>query len=106
MQTGKVLQRLGPTRTADDLLAFVDIVADHDRDAKKGVVIWDNLNIHHEGSAQRWTAFQERHVQRCAFHHTPIHASWVNEVDEFGFLRLPWSYSRLRLQERTSGIRY
>lgn len=83
VQSGEVLHRLGPTRTADDLLAFMDTVADHYRDAKKVVVIWDNLNIHLEGSSRRWSAFNERHGNRFEFHYTPIHASWVNQVEVF-----------------------
>lgn len=41
-------------------------------------VIWDNLNTHRSGV---WTAFNERHGKRFHFHFTPIHASWVNQVE-------------------------
>lgn len=83
VQSGKVVHHLGPTRTADDLLAFMEQVAEEYRDAKKVVVIWDNLNIHHEGSTRRWSAFNARHGNRFEFHFTPIHASWVNQVEVF-----------------------
>ena len=79
--SGKVLHHLGPTRTADDLLCFMETVAEHYRDAKQVVVIWDNLNIHFDGTAQRWSAFNARHGNKFEFHHTPIHASWVNQVE-------------------------
>ncbi|WP_169796512.1 transposase [Chondromyces crocatus] len=46
VQTGKVVARCGPTRTAADLLAFMDEVARHYPEGDV-VVIWDNLNIHH-----------------------------------------------------------
>jgi transposase len=45
------------------------------------IVIWDNLNIHHEGKDARWTRFNERHGGRFQFVHTPIHASWLNQVE-------------------------
>lgn len=83
VQSGEVLHRLGPTRTADDLLALMEQVAEHYRDAKKIVVIWDNLNIHLDGSTRRWSDFNARHGNRFEFHYTPIHASWVNQVEVF-----------------------
>lgn len=83
VQSGQVLDHLGPTRTAEDLLAFMEQVAEHYRDAKKIVVIWDNLNTHREGKTRRWSAFNARHGNRFEFHYTPIHASWVNQVEVF-----------------------
>jgi len=41
-------------------------------------VIWDNLNIHRP---ERWVAFNQRHGQRLHFHYTPLHASWVNQIE-------------------------
>lgn len=35
------------------------------------------------GKDQRWTAFNARHGKKFAFHYTPIHASWVNQVEIF-----------------------
>jgi len=43
--------------------------------------VWDNLNIHHDGKDQRWTRFNLRHGGRFQFVHTPLHASWVNQVE-------------------------
>jgi transposase len=48
-------------------------------------VVWDNLNIH---SGARWCEFNARHGERFSFHYTPIHASWVNQVELwFGILQ-------------------
>ena len=44
-------------------------------------VIWDNLNIHYEGKANRWSRFNERHGGRFEFVYTPLHASWVNQIE-------------------------
>ena len=54
---GEVLARCGATRTAADLEAFMDEVAE--KTPGQVVVIWDNLNIHH---GERWERFNERHV--------------------------------------------
>ena len=42
------------------------------------------MNVHYDGKARRWTAFNERHGHRFTFVYTPKHASWVNQV-EFWF---------------------
>jgi len=81
--TGGVLWQLGRTRTGDDLEAFMERVAAE----IKGTIhiIWDNLNIHH---GDRWRKFNERHGDRFIFHYTPLHASWVNQVEIwFGILQ-------------------
>ena len=61
----------------------MDRVAGHYGGAKRIIVIWDNLNIHHDGAQARWTAFNERHGGRFQFLYTPLHASWVNQVEIF-----------------------
>jgi len=83
VHTGTVITRCGPTRTAEDLEAFMEVVAQE----IPGVVdvVWDNLNIHH---GERWERFNARHQNRFRFHYTPLHASWVNQVELwFGVLQ-------------------
>ncbi len=79
---GHVVAEISKTRKAPDLERFMKRVAKH---YPKGDVhiIWDNLNIHHEGPAKRWTEFNKHHGSRFYFHHTPLHASWVNQVELF-----------------------
>lgn len=73
----------GPTRKGDDLEAFMDGVAA--RIPGRVDVIWDNLNIHH---GERWERFNARYGGRFHFHYTPLHASWVNQVELwFGILQ-------------------
>jgi transposase len=83
VHTGQVITRCGPTRTGEDLENFMDEVA---RDIAGPVdVIWDNLNIHH---GERWEKFNAKHDHRFRFHYTPLHASWVNQVELwFGILQ-------------------
>lgn len=76
IQTGRVFGQCRQRRTATDLLAFMDAVAAH----YPGTiyVVWDNLNIH---LGQRWESFNHRHHDRFHFVYTPLHASWVNQIE-------------------------
>jgi len=80
--TGTVYAECRPTRTAEDLISFMEAIAVQTRDFEV-YVIWDNLNIHYDGADQRWTAFNRRHGGRFHFVYTPLHASWVNQVEIF-----------------------
>lgn len=75
--SGDVLGECSVTRKAVDLLRFMDLVAKQ-HPTGKVTIIWDNLNTHH-GDA--WDAFNLRHGGRFRFVYTPIHASWVNQVE-------------------------
>ncbi len=79
---GRVLGECGATRTAADLVAFMEQVAVAYPTGPVHV-IWDNLNIHFDGAEYRWSAFNARHGHRFVFHYTPKHASWVNQVELF-----------------------
>jgi transposase len=80
--TGEVFGVTPPNRKAPTLVAFMDTVANHWPDAEVHVV-WDNLNTHLDGPDKRWTRFNERHGGRFHFHYTPIHASWMNQIENF-----------------------
>ncbi len=77
-----VVAEVSETRKAPDLLRFMKQEAEH---YPKGDVhiVWDNLNIHHEGPTGRRKQFNKRHGGRFHFHYTPLHASWVNQVELF-----------------------
>ena len=76
IRTGRVFGQCRPRRTAEDLLAFMDAVAAHY--PGEVYVVWDNLNIHH---GPRWEQFNSRHDERFHFLYTPLHASWVNQIE-------------------------
>lgn len=77
--TGKVFGHCGATRTGADLEAFMeDLAAVYPSGDVH--VIWDNLNIH-RALQSRWDAFNLRHGGRFHFHFTPLHASWVNQIE-------------------------
>lgn len=81
-QTGHVFAEISKKRKAQDLLRFMRKLA---KQYPKGEVhiIWDNLNIHCEGPSKRWTEFNAQHGGRFHFHYTPLHASWMNQVELF-----------------------
>lgn len=83
VHTGEVITRCGSTRTGSDLEAFMEVVAAEV--AGPVEVVWDNLNIH---LGDRWKRFNAKHQNRFRFHYTPLHASWVNQVELwFGVLQ-------------------
>jgi transposase len=83
-RTGRVFGHCGAQRRESDLMAFMEAVAER-YPVGSVYVIWDNLNIHH---GDRWEVFNQRHGGRFHFVYTPIHASWVNQVEIwFGVLQ-------------------
>ena len=74
---GQVFGRVTRRRRLVDLMGFMEeLAARYPRGTV--YVVWDNLNIH--GGAA-WRAFNARHGGRFRFVHTPLHASWVNQVE-------------------------
>jgi len=80
--TGKAFFEMVPHRTADVTVAFLDKVAAA-YPTGDIYIVWDNLSTHKEGPTKRWTAFNARHGHRFHFVFTPIHASWLNQVECF-----------------------
>jgi transposase len=75
--TGHVFGECSVRRKAVDLMRFMERVAVQ-YPTGNVTIVWDNLNIHH-GPA--WEAFNHRHGGRFRFLYTPLHASWVNQVE-------------------------
>ncbi len=78
VHSGRMLGRCTDRRTQADLVAFMEEVA---RAYPQGTVhvIWDNLNTHRAQAV--WDDFNARHGGRFVFHFTPLHASWVNQIE-------------------------
>jgi transposase len=77
VHSGMTVAACGDTRTQADLVAFMEQVATAYPDQPVHVV-WDNLNTHRAGV---WVDFNEKHGGRFHFHFTPLHASWVNQIE-------------------------
>ncbi len=78
VHSGRVIGSCTDRRTQDDLVAFMEEVA---QAYPTGTVhiVWDNLNTHRAQAV--WDDFNARHHQRFVFHFTPLHASWVNQIE-------------------------
>ena len=82
VKTGRVHGRGVLRRTAEALVSFLSHLA-RVYPGKRVIVIWDNLNTHYDGKNSRWENFNKKHNRRFEFVYTPIHASWVNQVEMF-----------------------
>jgi transposase len=80
VRTGNVTAQIVERRDAAAILRFLEVIARLYPD-RRIIVIWDNLNIHKEGTDNRWSRFNARHGGRFEFVYTPIHASWVNQIE-------------------------
>ena len=78
VHSGRVIGSCTDRRTQADLVAFMEQVAIA---YPKGQIhtVWDNLNTHRAQAV--WDDFNARHAQRFVFHFTPLHASWVNQIE-------------------------
>jgi transposase len=79
VHTGEVVAECSATRKGEDIERHMEAVAARWRTGDIHVVL-DNLNIH---KGERWQRFNERHGGRFHFHYTPLHASWVNQIELF-----------------------
>jgi transposase len=80
--TAEVFGQMRATRTAADTVEFMEAVAAR-HPAGDVHIVWDNLNTHKDGREARWTEFNARHGGRFHFHYTPVHGSWMNQVELF-----------------------
>ena len=107
VHTGRVFGQCRDRRTQIDLLEFMKEVANV-YPTQEVHVIWDNLNTHR--NKEVWDNFNAEQNQRFHFHFTPIHASWVNQIElVFGIysrrvLRHASHKSTKHLQERTEAF--
>jgi len=79
VHSGRVFARVCEGRTHWDTGCFMQELAQHFPD-RSIHIIWDNLNTH---TGDHWDRFNKQHGDRFTFHYTPVHASWVNQVECF-----------------------
>ena len=76
VRTGEVFGRCW-RRTAAGLERFLEALAKEHPEGEV-YIVWDNLNVH---KGPLIDAFNARHGGRFRFVHTPLHASWMNQVE-------------------------
>lgn len=76
VKTGKVFGR-GWRRTGAGLVRFLEAIAEEYPEGDV-YIVWDNLNVH---KGPRIDAFNAKQGGRFHFVYTPLHASWVNQVE-------------------------
>ena len=84
--TGRIIHSVEPTRTAVDWAEKVKYLVDEvNPDAKKIILVMDNLNTHN--TASLYKAFPPEEARRIAkkleIHYTPKHGSWL-DIAEIG----------------------
>lgn len=106
--TGQLIApSLGPTRTEADYLRHVQGLVASDETVSKWHLVVDNLNTHQSESLVRWVAevsgttqelgqkgkwgilknrasraaFLAEGSHKVVFHYTPLHASWLNQIE-------------------------
>jgi transposase len=107
VHSGRVIGSCTDRRTQADLVAFMERIA-HAYPKGRVHIVWDNLNTHRAQAV--WDEFNARHGQRFVFHFTPLHASWVNQIELLfaiysrGVLRHASHSSIAKLRERTDAF--
>ena len=87
--TGRRIGQVYDHRTKQEYTQFMQLLAESYPDAKKIIVVQDNLNTHHAGSFYDQLPADEAKAlaDRFEFHYTPKSASWLNMIEiEFAAL--------------------
>ena len=82
--TGQRITKVTQRRTKKDWAYLMrDIIDNNYKDAKKIVLVMDNLNTH--GKSSFYEAFAPKEAKRLSdkieFHYTPKHGSWLNMAE-------------------------
>jgi len=80
IRTGKVLGEIVKHRDAKAMEKFMLTIARH-YPKQRIIIVWDNLSTHKDGPHKRWSRFIKRHAGRFDFVYTPLHASWLNQIE-------------------------
>jgi hypothetical protein len=80
---GKRIVKITERKTKKDWANFIDNIADKYPDAKKIILVMDNLNTHKPGSLYEVSSREKakRIWDRFEFVYTPKHGSWLNMAE-------------------------
>ncbi len=76
VHTGEVLARVKARHTANEFLEMLDLAVTKYPEGPIDIVL-DNLSVHSTPEVKAWL----RKHRRVRFYFTPIHASWLNQVE-------------------------
>lgn len=106
--TGKCHIHISERRTRKDWALFVRNMVDvRYSEAKKIVLVMDNLNTHNEASLYATFPAEEarRIARRLEIHHTPKHGSWLNVAElEFSVLSRQCLATRIDTMEKMQAM--
>jgi len=82
-KAGVYFNKVTPTRSGVEFALFLSEVANHYRDAKKIILVMDNLSTHRETSLIKLLGEEDGAKLWSRFHvvYTPKHASWLNQAE-------------------------
>jgi transposase/DNA-binding XRE family transcriptional regulator len=82
-KTGKYINKVTNRRTGADFALFLRELEKKYQSAEKIVLIMDNLNIHGKKSLTDTMGEEKANIlwNRFEVHHTPKHASWLNQAE-------------------------
>lgn len=81
--TGTYINRVTPTRKATEFAKFMGSVERKFKDAKKIILVMDNLSTHTEKSLIKYYGEEEgkKLWNRFEVHYTPKHGSWLDQAE-------------------------
>jgi hypothetical protein len=82
-KVGKYFNKVTPSRPGAEFALFLAEIAEHYRNAKKIILVMDNLSTHKEKSLIELFGEKEGRKLWSRFHvaYTPKHASWLNQAE-------------------------
>ena len=82
-KAGVYFNKVTPSRSAFEFAQFLSEIAAHYKDAKKIILVMDNLSTHKEKSLLDFFGEKEGQKLWSRFHvaYTPKHASWLNQAE-------------------------
>ena len=82
-KVGKYFNKVTASRPGAEFALFLAEIAEHYRDAKRIILVMDNLSTHKEKSLTELFGEQEGRKLWNRFHvtYTPKHASWLNQAE-------------------------
>jgi transposase len=79
-RSGKVYGHGDERKRQREFMAFLDAVdVEVDERIRTIHLVCDNVSTHHGQEVRKWLA----HHPRCVVHFTPVHCSWMNQVEQW-----------------------